>query len=82
MKPAGVCAVKDQAKPRPQNPADVGPAFPAALDGFDPARPPLILGHFDADGLAATAILARALDRAGWQRSASPARARTPGRPT
>ncbi|MTE00237.1 phosphoesterase [Paracoccus sp. YIM 132242] len=41
------------------------PAFRAALDRFDPARPPLILGHFDADGLSAVAILARALDRAG-----------------
>lgn len=40
---------------------EVGPAFLAALDRFDPSRPPLILGHFDADGLSATAILARAL---------------------
>lgn len=51
--------------PRPQCPADVAPAFRAALDRFDPGRRPLILGHFDADGLSAVAILARALDRAG-----------------
>lgn len=43
----------------------MAPAFRAALDRFDPARPPLVLGHFDADGLSAVAILARALDRAG-----------------
>jgi single-stranded-DNA-specific exonuclease len=40
-------------------------AFRAALDGFDPDLPALILGHFDADGLSAVAILKRALDRAG-----------------
>lgn len=50
---------------RAQNPTDVGPAFRAALDRFDPNRRPLILGHFDADGLAAVAILSQALDRAG-----------------
>lgn len=49
----------------PRNSSEVGPAFRAALNGFDPAQPALILGHFDADGLAATAILARALDRVG-----------------
>ncbi|EYD76586.1 hypothetical protein Rumeso_01544 [Rubellimicrobium mesophilum DSM 19309] len=49
---------------RPQDPADVAPAFRAALDRFDPARSALILGHFDADGLSAVAILKRALDRA------------------
>ena len=47
-----------------QSPDDAAAAFRAALDRFDPARRPLILGHFDADGLAAVAILARMLDRA------------------
>jgi single-stranded-DNA-specific exonuclease len=50
---------------RAQDPADVAPAFRAALDRFDPTRPALILAHFDADGLSAVAILKRALDRAG-----------------
>jgi single-stranded-DNA-specific exonuclease len=50
---------------RPQDPSDVASAFRAALDRFDPGRPALILGHFDADGLSAVAILKRALDRAG-----------------
>lgn len=49
----------------PHSRDEVGPAFRAAIDRFDPARAPLILGHFDADGLSATAILSRALDRAG-----------------
>ena len=35
------------------------------LERFDPHRPALILGHFDADGLSAVAILKRALDCAG-----------------
>ncbi|MDB6454785.1 hypothetical protein [Falsirhodobacter sp. 20TX0035] len=48
-----------------QTPADVEPAFRAALDRFDPARRPLILGHFDADGLSAVATLARVLERLG-----------------
>ncbi len=46
-------------------PADAATAFRGAMNRFDPDRPPLILGHFDADGLSATAILARALARAG-----------------
>ncbi|WP_374302430.1 DHH family phosphoesterase [Paracoccus sp. (in: a-proteobacteria)] len=50
---------------RAENPASVGPVFRAALDHFDPDRRPLILGHFDADGLSAAAILAQAMDRAG-----------------
>jgi single-stranded-DNA-specific exonuclease len=50
-------------------------AFRGAFDRFDPSRPPLILGHNDADGLGATAILARALARAG-----RPAETRTVGR--
>ena len=41
-------------------------AFAAALAGFDRSRPVLVLGHFDADGLSATAILIRALSAAGW----------------
>lgn len=41
-------------------------AFAEALGAFDRARPVLVLGHFDADGLAATAILVRALRAAGW----------------
>ncbi|MFC7735663.1 hypothetical protein ACFQX4_07335 [Roseomonas sp. GCM10028921] len=40
-------------------------AFRAALDGFDPALPVLVLSHHDADGLSSAAILARALERAG-----------------
>ncbi len=39
--------------------------FAKVVERFDSGRPALILGHFDADGLAATAILKRALDRAG-----------------
>ncbi|WP_176559536.1 DHH family phosphoesterase [Rubellimicrobium roseum] len=50
---------------RPHSPADVTPAFRAALERFAPDRPALILGHFDADGLSAAAILKRALDRTG-----------------
>ena len=38
-------------------------AFAGALAAF--GDKPLILGHFDADGLSAVAILARALDRSG-----------------
>jgi single-stranded-DNA-specific exonuclease len=40
-------------------------AFAEALAGFDPARRIVVLSHFDADGLAAAAILIRALHRAG-----------------
>nr|WP_295371009.1 phosphoesterase [uncultured Sphingosinicella sp.] len=40
-------------------------AFGRAIERFDQDRPVLILGHFDADGLSAVAILKRALDRAG-----------------
>ncbi len=42
-----------------------GEVFREAVQGFDGARRPLVLGHFDADGLSAAAILARALERAG-----------------
>ena len=39
-------------------------AFAEALANFDPACPAVILSHFDADGLAAAAVLARAMERA------------------
>ena len=42
-------------------------AFAAALETFDSSRPVLVLGHFDADGLSAVAILIRALGAAGWR---------------
>ena len=42
-----------------------GALFRASLDRFDPCRPALIFGHFDADGLSAVAILSRTLERAG-----------------
>jgi single-stranded DNA-specific DHH superfamily exonuclease len=42
-------------------------AFAAALGGFDRGRAVTVLGHFDADGLSAIAILVRALRAAGWQ---------------
>ncbi|WP_375390609.1 DHH family phosphoesterase [uncultured Sphingomonas sp.] len=41
-------------------------AFAVALDGWDRARPVIVVGHSDADGLAAVAILVRALHAAGW----------------
>jgi single-stranded-DNA-specific exonuclease len=40
-------------------------AFAEALGGFDRARPIAILSHFDADGLAAAALLSRALEGSG-----------------
>jgi hypothetical protein len=40
-------------------------AFETALDGFDPARPILVVSHFDADGLSAAAVLARGLREHG-----------------
>ena len=51
------------ARSRPPDPA--GP-FASALARFDRGRPVLILGHNDADGLSATAILARGLGQEGW----------------
>jgi single-stranded-DNA-specific exonuclease len=42
---------------------EIGKRFAEAVAGFGPK--PLILGHFDADGLAAAAILYRALAKAG-----------------
>lgn len=50
---------------RPQTSADVAAAFRTVVDRFAPDRPVLVLGHFDADGLSAVAILAQALKRAG-----------------
>lgn len=51
----------------PTNPREAARiAFAAALAGFDRSRPVLVLGHFDADGLAAIAILVRGLRAAGW----------------
>ena len=41
-------------------------AFGAALVQFDRTRPVVVLGHFDADGLSAVAVLVRALRAAGW----------------
>ena len=49
--------------PRPP----VREAFATALAKFDRVRPVTVLGHFDADGLSAVAILVRALTAAGWQ---------------
>jgi single-stranded-DNA-specific exonuclease len=40
-------------------------AFRDALAGFHPAKPVLILGHHDADGLSSMAILSRAIERSG-----------------
>ena len=40
-------------------------ALSDALERFDRGRPVVVVSHFDADGLAAAAILARSLGRAG-----------------
>jgi single-stranded-DNA-specific exonuclease len=45
-------------------------AFAAALATFDRARPVVVLSHFDADGLAAAAVLVRAMRTAGWRAEA------------
>jgi hypothetical protein len=45
--------------------AEARDAFGAAVERFDPERPVFLLGHFDADGLSALAILARAIEGAG-----------------
>jgi hypothetical protein len=47
--------------------SDAARALATALAGFDRARPVIALGHFDADGLSAVAILVRALAADGWQ---------------
>jgi len=54
-------ALADTADPR----AAARGAMADALTRFDRDRPVLVAGHFDADGLAATAILVRALRAAG-----------------
>jgi len=48
-----------------RNPEEVGLAFRQGMKAFHPNRRLLILGHFDADGLSAAAILSQALARAG-----------------
>ncbi|HUS15120.1 MAG TPA: phosphoesterase [Chloroflexia bacterium] len=45
--------------------ADRRKAFRDAVAAFKPAKPVLILGHHDADGLSSAAILFRALERSG-----------------
>ena len=50
--------------------ADAARRFAGWLEGTAPDRPILVLGHFDADGLAATALLVRALRTAA--RDATP----------
>ena len=71
-------------------PDEARTAFERARQGFDPSRPPLVLCHHDADGLAAGAILARALPGAtarvigrgegAWtEETAAEVRARDPG---
>ncbi len=51
---------------RVESSSEVGTAFRAALGRFDLRRQLLILGHFDADGLSAVAILHMALGRIGY----------------
>ncbi len=41
--------------------------FAGALETFRRNRPVLVMGHFDADGLSATAIVLRAFRAAGWE---------------
>lgn len=50
---------------RPQTPNDLASTFRLALEGFTRNRRAMILGHFDADGLSAMAILARAFEKTG-----------------
>lgn len=45
--------------------AEAGHLFARTVAQFDPDRPALIMGHFDADGLSAVAILARAFAKTG-----------------
>jgi single-stranded-DNA-specific exonuclease len=51
--------------PNPIDAAASAEMFRAGVEGFAAGRRALVLGHFDADGLAAAAIVARALERAG-----------------
>ena len=53
------------ALPAPDKTA-VGDAFRSALAGFGREAPVLVLGHNDADGLSATALLTRGLRAASW----------------
>ncbi|WP_212611400.1 phosphoesterase [Sphingomonas gellani] len=46
--------------------------FLSAIARFDRGRPVLVLGHFDADGLSALAIIVRALRASGLQVQARP----------
>ncbi|MCO6048414.1 phosphoesterase [Mesorhizobium sp. RP14(2022)] len=41
--------------------------FAEGIERFSKEKPILVMGHFDADGLSATAIFLRSLARAGWQ---------------
>lgn len=50
---------------RTRDAEEVGRAFADAVGAFVVERAPLILGHFDADGLASIALIARAMERAG-----------------
>lgn len=52
-------------QPAADLPAATGAVFCEAVERFAPDRRPLLLGHFDADGLSALAILARAMERSG-----------------
>ena len=61
MRPVDPAMLAPPPDPRPA----VRRSFADAVGRFKGGRPPLILGHFDADGLSAVAILARALERAG-----------------
>ncbi len=46
--------------------SETAATFARAIREFDRTRPVWILGHNDADGLSATALLARAFGQAGW----------------
>jgi single-stranded-DNA-specific exonuclease len=54
-----------QPRPEPHGREAVSAAFAEALAGFDRTLPTLVMGHFDADGLSALAIIARALEADG-----------------
>ena len=46
--------------------SETAATFARAVQEFDRAKPVWILGHNDADGLSATALFARAFEKAGW----------------
>jgi len=50
---------------RTSDPGETGRAFAEAVRGFGAEGRVLVLAHFDADGLAAAALISRALERAG-----------------